>query len=100
MSVNYCQVFLDLRLGLCDQGQVPLFLWQEALRKHDSSGMAGKLQVTQLHVHVDERTAARIGRPQRRWVRRFKIVEDRRRLEKYESIFLKGRHATIRVDAR
>ena len=35
---------------------------------------------------------------QRRWLRRLKIVEDRRRLEKHESIFLKGRYATRGVE--
>ena len=65
MLVEYREVLLNLRLCLGYRGSVPSFLGQEALGKNDSPGVAGKLQVTQLHVHVDQRTAARIGWRQR-----------------------------------
>jgi len=55
---------------------VPLFLGQEALGKHDRPGVARELQVAQLHMHVDQRPAVRVGRRQRwAWPRCLEILE-------------------------
>ena len=92
-------MLLDLRLCVRDRGRVPFFFRQEALGENDSSGVARKLDVAQLHVHVDQGPAARVGRHQRRaWPRCLEIIEDCGRLEKDEAILLERRHATIRVE--